>query len=76
MSDTKMLQLLLDGQTKIRKDVKEVKEAVIKVDEKLTKRMDNLGLQIANLEDDAPTIEEFEGLEKKVTKIQKRLALS
>ena len=71
-----MLQLLLDGQVAIRKDVKEVKEAVFATDEKLTKRIDKLGLQIANLEDDAPTMEEFEGLEKKVVKIQNKLALS
>jgi hypothetical protein len=31
-------------------------------------------MQLANLEDDAPTIEEFEKLEQKVVKIQNRLA--
>jgi len=53
MSDTKILQSILDGQTLIRKDIKEVKES-------LTERIDKLGLQIANLEDDAPTIKEFD----------------
>jgi DNA repair exonuclease SbcCD ATPase subunit len=43
--------------------------------DQVDKRIDKLGLQIASLEDDAPTMEEFEGLEKKVVKIQKRLAL-
>jgi len=76
MSDTKMLQKLIDGQVAIRKEVKEVKEAVLATDKKLTMRIDKLGLQIANLEDDAPTMEEFEGLEKKVVKIQNKLALS
>jgi len=73
--DTKVLQSILDGQTLIRKDIKEVKEAAVKTEERLTKRIDKLGLQIANLEDDAPTIEEFDDLEKKVVKIQNKLVL-
>ena len=75
-----MLQLLLDGQSSIKKEMREgfkkVDDRFESLDSKLTKRIDKLGLQIANLEDDAPTIGEFEGLEKKVVKIQKRLALS
>ena len=74
MGDTKMLQLILDGQSSIRRDIKEVKEELKKTDEKLTSRIDKLGLQIANLEDDAPTIEEFDGLEKRVRKLEKRAA--
>lgn len=41
MSDTKILQSLLEGQSLIRKDIKEVKES-------LTERIDKLGLQIAS----------------------------
>jgi chromosome segregation ATPase len=41
-----------------------------KVDEKLTKRIDNLEKQLAYLEDDAPTREEFDGLEKRVGKLE------
>lgn len=66
MSDTKMLQALLDGQTVIRKDIKEVKEEV----KKNGARIDTLGLQIARLEDDSPTIEEFDKLEKRVSKLE------
>lgn len=43
--------------------------------EETKKRIDKLGLQLANLEDDAPTIDEFEVSEQKVLKIQHHLAL-
>jgi hypothetical protein len=60
-NDTKMLQLLLDGQSAIRKEMREgftkVNNRIDKMDEKLTERIDKLGLQLAKLEDDAPTIE-------------------
>lgn len=36
---------------------------------KLTARVDVIGLSVARLEEDAPTIEEFENLEKRVDKI-------
>jgi len=54
--DTKILQSILDGQTLIRTDIKEVKEEAKKTEERLTGRIDKLGMQLANLEDDAPTI--------------------
>ena len=76
MSDTKMLQLVLDGQVSIKKEMREGFKSVDLRFDQVDKRIDKLGLQIANLEDDAPTIEEFDNLEKKVVKIQKRLALS
>lgn len=37
---------------------------------KLTKRIDNLGRQLAYLEDDAPTREEFDNLSKRVEKME------
>lgn len=73
--DTKVLQSLLDGQTLIRRDVGEVKEELKKTEGRLTGRIGKLGLQLARLEDDAPTVEEFEDLEKKVVRIQHHLAL-
>lgn len=69
-SDTKMLQSILDGQTLIRKDIKEVKEEAKKTEGRLTGRIDKLGMQLASLEDDAPTIEEFDDMEKRVTKLE------
>ena len=84
MSDTKMLQAILNGQAAIKEELKGeirkvrvdltemIKEVSNKVDEN-TDRLDKLGLQIANLEDDAPTIEEFDKLEKRVTKLEQQV---
>lgn len=80
MSDTKMLQAIINGQKaleerlmgeigKVRSDVKRVE---VKVD-KNGKRIDKLGLQLAYLEDDAPTREEFDDLDKRVKKIENKL---
>jgi len=44
MSDTKILQVILDGQTTIRKDIKEVKDEVKKTEGRLTERIDKIGL--------------------------------
>ena len=63
----KMLQMVLDGQGAIRKDIKNL-------DEKLTKRIDSLGNTLAVLDDDAPTSEEFDKLEKRVKKIELKVA--
>lgn len=49
----------------------------VKVDtgfKKVEQRIDKLGLQIANLEDDAPTIEEFDKLEKRVVIVEQKVA--
>ena len=54
--DTKMLQLLVDGQGQIRKDIKQLEKKVDGGFQKVTVRIDKLGVQLANLEDDAPTI--------------------
>ncbi len=48
-----------------------------KVDKKfaeLTKRIDKIGLAVARLEDDAPTVEEFDKLEKRVIKVEQKVA--
>ena len=75
MSDTKMLQVILDKVStvdrKVDKGFKDVNERIDKTDEKLTKRIDKIGLQLAELADDAPTIEEFDKLGKRVTKLEK-----
>ncbi|OGM02497.1 hypothetical protein A2115_00745 [Candidatus Woesebacteria bacterium GWA1_41_8] len=69
MSDFKVLQAILDGQTSICEDIKRVEE---KVEDNGT-RIDKLGLQIASLEDDAPTIGEFDNLDKRVKKLEKQI---
>jgi hypothetical protein len=70
----KMLQMVLDGQTKIRKDMKDIENRLGEKIDKNTQRIDKLGLQIANLEDDSPTIEEFDKLEKRVKKVELKVA--
>jgi len=75
-SDTKMLQSILDKVSLVDRKVDNGFNNVTEQFGKTNKRIDKLGLQLANLEDDTPTIKEFEGLEQKVVKVQKHLALS
>jgi tetrahydromethanopterin S-methyltransferase subunit G len=42
--------------------------------DKLDERIDKIGLSVAQLQDDAPTIEEFDKLEKRVKKIEVKVA--
>lgn len=78
MSDTKMLQLLLDGQAAIRKDIaqldKMVNDKVDGVEMRLTTRINNLGKQIAILDGDAPSSEEIKALGKRVKKLEIKVA--
>ncbi len=87
MSDTQMLQAILDGQRAIKEELRgnikrleeKVHEGFERVDKRLdevSERIDKLGLQIASLEDDAPTVEEFDALEKRVTKLERQLTNS
>lgn len=76
MSDTKLLQSILD---KVSSVGKKVSTLAIKVDEGFKevnkrfdgtdKRINTLGLQLARLEDDSPTIEEFDKLKKRVSNL-------
>ena len=82
MDDThKMLQAIINGQsamkdellTEIRKVDKRVDNLDQKVDrfhEDLSNRIDKIGLQLARLEDDTPTREEFDGLDGRVTTLE------
>lgn len=45
-------------------------ERINSVEKNLTERIDRIGTQLAYLEDDAPTREEFDKLEKRVDKIE------
>jgi len=69
MSDSRLLQAILDGQSAIRADIKKVEEKV----DKNGSRIDKLGLQLARLEDDAPTVEEFDNLDRRVSKLEKQV---
>jgi DNA repair ATPase RecN len=70
MSDTKMLQAILDGQVLIHKDLKRVEK---KVDGN-GQRIDKLGIQLAELEDDTPTREEHDNLGQRVGKLEDQVA--
>lgn len=73
MASTKMLQILIDGQAVIRKELIDLKKDLKSGFESVTKRIDKLGYQLARVEDDTPTVEEHDNLEKRVTKIEKQL---
>lgn len=73
----KMIRMLISGQSILKSEllakIESVDKKVGKLDEKidgvekrLTQRIDKLGATLAYLEDDAPTREEFEALEKKI----------
>jgi hypothetical protein len=76
----KMLQILIDGQATMRQEIKDFKNEfnnkIDAIDKKLTNRIDRLGESLAYLEDDAPTRKEYHHLEKRVTKIEKKLNLT
>ncbi len=71
MSETKMLQLILDKVTRLENKVDtgfgEVKLELEKVD----KRIDRVGMELAELQDDAPTMREYKSLEKRVSRLEK-----
>lgn len=62
-----MLQIILDT-------VKRIEEKVEASEKRLAERMDKIGASVDYLEDDTPTIHEFDKLEHRVTKLEKRIA--
>lgn len=81
---TKMLQAILNGQgatnqriDKLDKKVDalktELKTEIKEAREDLTKRIDKIGTQLAYLEDDTPTREEFDKLEKRVNRVEQKV---
>ena len=81
MSDTKILQAIVDGQASIREEIRDMEKRLTKkIDhvaegvDKNGERIDKLGKQLAYLEDDAPTVREFHRLEKRVVKLEEQLS--
>lgn len=84
MNDTqKMLQAIINGQSAIKQElsgkidkvdlrVERLEKKIDQAEKNLTTRIDKLGKQLAYLEDDAPTREEFDNLEERVDKIEQK----
>jgi len=81
----KMLRAVINGQSSMKQELlgkingvdKKVDKLAGEVKEgfkKVNKRIDKLGAQLAYLDDDAPTREEHEELEERVTKVEHRIA--
>ena len=73
MSNTKMLQSIIDKVSTVDKKVEKGFKNVDKRFNKVDKRIDKLGLQIAELSDDAPTVGEFDNLENRLQKLEKQV---
>jgi len=85
MDDTKkMLTAIINGQSAMKRElfqkidkvdgkVDKLGMKIDKVEKNLTKRIDKIGLQLAYLEDDAPTREEYDGLENRVGKLEQTI---
>lgn len=83
----KMLRAIINGQSAFRQEVlgkigkldQKIDKLDVKIDnveKNLTKRIDKIGKQLAYLEDDAPTREEFDKLEKRVDKIERKTVIN
>lgn len=70
MNSTKMLQILIDGQATLRKEIKKLRLETKEGFKQVNDRLDKQGKSLAYLEEDAPTIDEFDKLEKRVTKLE------
>lgn len=89
MNDTqKMLQAIINGQSTFRQEVLSkidkldqklggridgLEGKIDQVEKNLTSRIDKLGKQLAYLEDDTPTREEFDRLENRVDKMEHKV---
>jgi hypothetical protein len=89
MDDTKkMLQAIINGQSamksellgeiqkidkKLSTDIGDLRKETKEGFATLTERIDKIGLQVAQLEDDAPTREEHDDLEKRVQKLEQKI---
>ena len=89
MDDTqKMLQAIINGQVSFKGELSRKIDKldsklggridglggrIDQVEKNLIERLDKIGKQLAYLEDDSPTREEIDKLEKKVDKIEQRV---
>jgi hypothetical protein len=92
MDDTKaMLKAIINGQSAMKAELLTKIDSVEKklgnridsldkkidgVEKRLTERIDKIGLQVASLEDDTPTIAEHDELKQRVEKLEQKFAVS
>lgn len=69
-SQSTMKSELLSEIKKVDKKVELVRDDLVKIEKNLTERIDKIGLQVARLEDDTPTIEDFNDVSSKVDQLQ------
>lgn len=85
----KMLRAIINGQSAFRQEMLDkldkldkklsgkidgVDAKIDRVEKNLTKRIDKLGKQLAYLEDDTPTKEDFDQLSERVSKLEQQTA--
>ena len=83
MSDNKMLQAILDNVVEIKSDIKNLREETRTGLKRVNGRIDLLGKELAVLDEDAPTREEYDkqslsidNHEKRIKRVEKKLALT
>lgn len=92
MDETKkLLQAILKGQEALKQEllgrinqvenkltnrINGLVERMDDMEKRLTERIDRIGKRVAYLEDDTPTREEFDGLEKRVHKLEQKVPQS
>ena len=72
---TEILTKIDDLDIKLSGKIDSLDKKIDGVEERLTKRIDKIGKSVAYLEDDTPTWEEHDKLEKRVTKVEKKLQI-
>ena len=90
VSDTKIIQAILEKVNSIDERVNSIDNRVDSTEKKMDRgfdevkvmisengeRIDKIGLQLAKLEDDAPTIEDHEELEGRLEKLERQATIS
>jgi len=74
MTNTKLLQTIVDKVSSVDRKVDSLDNKMDKRFTEVNQRLDTIGTSVAHLEDDAPTIEEFDKLGKRVTKLDHQVA--
>ena len=73
MPDTKMLQAILDRVSLVDKKATSIEKQMKDGFQGVNERLDKIGKSVAYLEDDTPTIDEFNKLIRRVSKLENRV---